>query len=317
MGTISQEMLALGEKAKKAARLLRNVSTHDKNDALIKMSDALVDHLPKIIEANQQDIAAAKKNGLAEPLIERLTLNEDRVLGMVSGLRQVADLSDPLTITDEEWTIENGLRITRRPVPLGVLGIIYESRPNVTADASALGLKAGNAVILRGGKEALNSNLAIGKALQDGLAQSNIPIDAIQVIPSADRKYSTELMTMNDYVDCLIPRGGQGLIQAVKKNASVAVIETGAGNSHLYIENSADIQMAKDILFNAKTQRPSVCNAIETLVIDKEIADTHLVEFMQPLLDAHVEIYGDKHLQQLIPEVQAADEQIYHEEFPR
>lgn len=312
---ISQEMLAFGENAKKAARLLRKASTTDKNEALLKMSDALVSNLSKIIAANQQDIAAAKENGLAEPLIERLTLNEQRIMGMVSGLRQVADLSDPLTVTDEEWTIENGLRISRRRTPLGVLGIIYESRPNVTADASALGLKAGNAVILRGGKEALNSNLAIGEALQEGLAASNIPVEAIQVIPSADRKFSNELMTMNDYVDCLIPRGGQGLIQAVKKNATVAVIETGAGNSHLYIEKSADIQMAKDILFNAKTQRPSVCNAIETLVIDREIANTHLIEFMQPLLDAHVRIYGDEHVQALLPEVEAADDELYAEEF--
>lgn len=315
MANISNEMLALGQKAKEAARVLRKASTRDKNDGLLKMADALTENMATIVEANKKDIAAARENGLAEPLIERLTLNEDRVLGMVSGLRQVADLKDPLTVTDEEWTIENGLRITRRPVPLGVLGIIYESRPNVTADASALGLKAGNAVILRGGKEALNSNLAIGEALQVGLEKSKLPVEAIQVIPSADRKFSTELMTMNDYVDCLIPRGGQGLIQAVKNNASVAVIETGAGNSHLYIENSADIQMAKDILFNAKTQRPSVCNAIETLIIDKNIADSHLVEFMQPLLDAHVEVYGDKHVQKLLPEVQAADDDRYHEEF--
>lgn len=315
MVEFSNEMLFFGKKAKDAARVLRKASSADKNNALEKMAQALDDHTEEIIQANEKDREIARENGLAEPLIERLTLDAGRILGMVSGLRQVLALADPLTVTDEEWTIENGLRISRRPVPLGVLGIIYESRPNVTADASALALKAGNAVILRGGKEAINSNLAIETALQSGLAESNIPVEAVQVIPDTDRKYSNELMTMNDYVDALIPRGGQGLIQAVLANATVPVIETGAGNSHVYIEKTADLEMAKNILHNSKTHRPSVCNAAETVIVDREFADQHLEELLQPLVEDKVALYGDDATQKLVSEAEKARDEHYHEEF--
>lgn len=315
MVKISNEMLSLGKKAKEAARALRKASSADKDNALEQMARSLDDHTEEIIQANQKDIETARENGLAEPLIERLTLDEGRVLGMVSGLRQVLALDDPLTVTDEEWVIENGLRIGRRPVPLGVIGIIYESRPNVTADASALALKAGNAVILRGGKEALNSNLAIEAALQEGLAASDLPSEAIQVIPDTDRKYSNELMTMNDYVDTLIPRGGQGLIQAVLANATVPVIETGAGNSHVYIEKTADLEMAKNILHNSKTHRPSVCNAAETVIVDREFADQYLEELLQPLIEDHVALYGDETAQGLVTGMEEATDETYYEEF--
>ncbi len=315
MVELSNEMLSLGKKAKEAARLLRKASSADKDNALEQMARSLDEHTENIIQANQKDIDTARENGLAEPLIERLTLDEGRVLGMVSGLRQVLALDDPLTVTDEEWVIENGLRIGRRPVPLGVIGIIYESRPNVTADASALALKAGNAVILRGGKEALNSNLAIEAALQEGLAASELPVEAIQVIPDADRKYSNELMTMNDYVDTLIPRGGQGLIQAVLANATVPVIETGAGNSHVYIEKTADLEMAKNILHNAKTHRPSVCNAAETVIVDLEFAEKHLEELLQPLVEDQVALYGDVKAQALVTGMEEATDETYYEEF--
>lgn len=247
MSNISQEMLQLGKKAKEAAKKLAKLSVTDKNQALDEMANALAEYKTEIITANQKDIELSRENGLSEALIERLTLNEQRIDGMVANIRKIATLVDPLAVTDTEWVIENGLRIGRRRVPLGVIGIIYESRPNVTADASALTLKSGNAIILRGGKEALNSNLAIEKALKAGLEKSNVPVEAIQVIPNTDRKYSNELMTMNDYVDCLIPRGGHGLIQAVVKNATVPVIETGEGNDHLYIEKTADVAMASKI----------------------------------------------------------------------
>jgi glutamate-5-semialdehyde dehydrogenase len=315
MTTLSSEMTELGIKAKEAALKLGRLTEQDKNEALLEMAQSLEKHTKTIILANQKDIERAQNNGLAEPLVERLTLNEKRIQSMVAGLRQVASLPDPLTVTDEEWVNTDGLRIARRRVPLGVLGIIYESRPNVTADASALALKAGNATILRGGSEAISSNLAIAKALQKGLDASKLPKETIQIISNTDRKYSNELMQMDDYVDTLIPRGGQGLIQAVKKNATIPVIETASGNCHLYIENTADIKMAADILFNAKTQRPSVCNAIETLIIDEKIAETELENFLQPLIEAHVEIRGDQKTQDLVENVQPTTEEDYKEEF--
>lgn len=315
MTDFSQEMIELGKNAKEASRLLARLTTADKNDALFQMAAALELNMEKIIQANKKDIEIARENGLTEPLIERLTLNEARIQGMVSGIKQVASLPDPLTVTDSEWVNDNGLRISRRRVPLGVIGIIYESRPNVTADASALCLKSGNATILRGGSEAIHSNLAIADALQDGLSESNVPKEAIQVLRNTDRKYSNELMRMTDYVDALIPRGGQGLIRAVKENATVPVIETASGNCHLYIENTADIKMAADILFNAKTQRPSVCNAVETLVIDQEIAEKELAGFLQPLIDANVEIRGDKKTKELVQGVTESTDEDYAEEF--
>lgn len=315
MTDFSQEMIELGKNAKEASRLLARLTTADKNDALFQMAAALELNMEKIIQANKKDIEIARENGLTEPLIERLTLNETRIQVMVSGIKQVASLPDPLTVTDSEWVNDNGLRISRRRVPLGVIGIIYESRPNVTADASALCLKSGNATILRGGSEAIHSNLAIADALQDGLSESNVPKEAIQVLRNTDRKYSNELMRMTDYVDTLIPRGGQGLIRAVKENATVPVIETASGNCHLYIENTADIKMAADILFNAKTQRPSVCNAVETLVIDQEIAEKELAGFLQPLIDANVEIRGDKKTKELVQGVTESTDEDYAEEF--
>lgn len=315
MTDFSQEMIELGKNAKEASRLLARLTTADKNDALFQMAAALELNMEKIIQANKKDIEIARENGLTEPLIERLTLNEARIQGMVSGIKQVASLPDPLTVTNSEWVNDNGLRISRRRVPLGVIGIIYESRPNVTADASALCLKSGNATILRGGSEAIHSNLAIADALQDGLSESNVPKEAIQVLRNTDRKYSNELMRMTDYVDALIPRGGQGLIRAVKENATVPVIETASGNCHLYIENTADIKMAADILFNAKTQRPSVCNAVETLVIDQEIAEKELAGFLQPLIDANVEIRGDKKTKELVQGVTESTDEDYAEEF--
>lgn len=315
MTELSTQMKNIGDNAKKAARQLARLSSKDKTNALHAMADSLEAATNEIIAANTKDIEIARENGLAEPMIERLTLDKSRVQGMVSGVRQVASIDDPLAVTDAEWINENGLRISRRRVPLGVVAIIYESRPNVTADASALALKAGNATILRGGSEALHSNIAIEKALKAGLEKTNVPVEAIQVIPSTDRQYSNELMTMNGYVDCLIPRGGQGLINAVKKNATVPIIETGAGNSHLYIENTADPKMAKDILFNAKVQRPSVCNAIETLLIDEKIAAEHLKDFVEPLLEAGVELRGDRKAQSLVKEIKEAVADDYYEEY--
>ena len=315
MTKISAEMKKLGQQAKEAAAVLARLSVTEKNVGLIAMADSLEAHQQDILAANEQDIVLARESGLAEPLVERLTINAERVKGMADNIRKIASLDDPLAVTDNEWVIENGLRIGRRRVPLGVVAIIYESRPNVTADASALTLKSGNAIILRGGKEALNSNLAIEKALKLGLEKTKVPLHAVQVIPSSDRLYSNELMTMNDYVDCLIPRGGRNLIQTVVKNATVPVIETGEGNDHLYIEQSADVEMAKKILLNAKVQRPSVCNAVETVLIDRTFAEAHLQELMQALLEKEVELRGDAYTVDQIPAIKSVTEEDWDTEF--
>lgn len=311
---IDSRLEKMGTQAKETAYQLGQLTAVEKNEALLFMSKALEKNTKNILNANQEDIKEARKNGISEALIERLTLTEDRIKAMQDGLEQIANLDDPVGQSDEGWVTEDDLRIQKRRVPLGVIGIIYESRPNVTVDASALCLKAGNAVILRGGKEALKSNLAIEHALKEGLRNSAVPETAIQVIPDPDRELSTQLMQYNDAIDCLIPRGGAGLIQTVLKQATVPVIETGVGNCHIYIENSADVKKASDILFNAKVQRPSVCNAVETLVIDEEIADQHLFEFAKRLTQAGVEIRGDEKVQALIPEATAATEEDYAEE---
>lgn len=311
---IDQRLEKMGLQAKEASKKISQLQTVEKNEALLKMADALEKNTKQILEANQKDIDVARENGLNETLIERLTLTEERVQAMQDGLIQIANLKDPVGQVDEGWVTEDGLRISKRRVPLGVIGIIYESRPNVTVDASALCLKAGNAVILRGGKEALNSNLAIEKALKEGLENSAVPVEAIQVIPVADREISTQLMQYNDVVDCLIPRGGAGLIQAVLKTATVPVIETGEGNTHIYIEKTADVKKASDIVFNAKVQRPSVCNAVETLVVDEEFADANLSELATRLIEAGVEIRGDEKVQELVSEAKAATEEDYAEE---
>lgn len=311
---IDHRLEKMGIQAKESAMKISQLQTVEKNEALLAMADALENNMKEILEANQKDIEEARKNRLNEALIERLTLTEDRVVAMQDGLIQIANLKDPVGQVDEGWVTEDGLRISKRRVPLGVIGIIYESRPNVTVDASALCLKAGNAVILRGGKEALNSNLAIEKALKEGLKNSAVPVEAIQVIPVADREISTQLMQYNEVVDCLIPRGGAGLIQAILKTATVPVIETGEGNTHIYIEKTADVAKASDILFNAKVQRPSVCNAVETLVVDEEFADAHLSEFAARLIEVGVEIRGDEKVRELVSEAKAVTNEDYADE---
>lgn len=312
---INQTLIQWGKAAKKAARQLRRVSENDKNQALIAISDALIERKQEVLDANQKDLDEGRANGLRESLLERLTLNDSRIEAMANGLRQIEALADPTLITDKAWINRDGLRISKRRVPLGVIGMIYESRPNVTVDASALCLKAGNAVILRGGKEALNSNQALVTIIQDALASTNVPKEAVQLINDSSRELASQFMQLNQYVDCLIPRGGAGLIRAVLNQATVPVIETGEGNCHLYIHNDADIDKARNILINAKTQRNSVCNAIESLLIDEEIANSHLREFIDALADYDVEIRADKKGQALIAEAELASDEDYHAEY--
>ncbi|WP_411842579.1 glutamate-5-semialdehyde dehydrogenase [Salinicoccus sp. HZC-1] len=305
----------LGTKAKQAAKVLRGLSATEKNEALSAMMESLKNNEEKILSANKIDIENGKENGLTDALIERLTLTEDRLAGMAEGLDQMTKLVDPTTQSDGQWVNDQGLKIGKVRVPLGVIGIIYESRPNVTVDASGLCLKAGNAVILRGGKEALNSNQAIIEALQEGLAKTSVPETSIQLITDPSRELAAKFMKFNECVDCLIPRGGAGLIQAVLKQATVPVIETGTGNCHLYVHESADLEMAKSLLINSKTHRVSVCNALETLLVDKSAAAEMLPELGKALLEAGVEIHGDEETCNLIPEATPATEEDYSQEY--
>lgn len=305
----------LGRQAKAAARVVRLLSAQAKNDALEAIAVALLEQQTEILAANERDLENGRQNGLTTALLERLTLTEARIQGMVDGLRQIAALPDPILKTDSQWVNKDGLRISRRRVPLGVVGIIYESRPNVTVDASALCLKAGNAVILRGGKEALESNQAIVEAVQAGLAKSKVPSTAVQLITDPSRELATEFMQLNQYVDCLVPRGGAGLIQAVLRQATVPVIETGVGNCHLYVHSEADFEQAYNILLNGKLQRPSVCNALENLLVDAEFAEKFLPEATAALIDAGVEILGDEKVVELVPQATLATDEDYATEF--
>ena len=305
----------MGQQAKTAANQLRKTKATIKNQALLAMEAALYKHEALIIKANQDDINRAKENGLTAPMIERLTLTPDRIKGMADSIHQIAQLADPVGYIEEMKLSEDGLKIGKQRVPLGVIGIIYESRPNVTADAAALCFKSGNAVILRGGKEALQSNQAILAALQEGLVSAGLSADTIQLITDPSRELAAEFMRLNQYLDCLIPRGGAGLIQNVLKNATVPVIETGVGNCHLYIDKDADLKMATRILVNAKADRPSVCNAIENLIVHQSVADEYLPVFAEALSAYHVEIRGDEKTRALLPGSVAATEEDYDTEF--
>lgn len=305
----------MGRQAKAAANILRKTKTAKKNQALRAMAAALLSNLAAIIAANEKDIANAEARGLTPPMIERLTLTPARIQAMADSIHQIAILPDPVGYIEEIKTNEDGLRIGKQRVPLGVIGIIYESRPNVTADAAALCFKSGNTVILRGGKEALESNQAILAALREGLKAVDLPIETIQLITDPSRELATAFMQMNDYLDCLIPRGSAGLIQSVLKNATVPVIETGVGNCHLYIDKEADLEMATRILLNAKCDRPSVCNAIENLIVHADVAAQFLPIFAKALKTYNVEIRGDEQTCAIIPDAIPVTEEDYDTEF--
>lgn len=305
----------MGAKAKESARVL-SVAGSKKDLALNSIADALIEHKDEIIKANNIDIEYGKEIGLTPSLIDRLTLGEDRIKGMADGVRKVSSLPDPIGNVISGNTLPNGLTVTRVQVPLGVIGIIFEARPNVTADAASLCLKAGNAVILRGGKEAINSNKAIAKIMRDAVEKVGLPKDSIQLIEDTTRQSSTELMQLSDYLDVLIPRGGAGLIKAVVENSKVPVIETGVGNCHVYVDKYADIDMASEIIFNAKTSRPSVCNAIETILVHKDIAKDALPKIKEKLDTKNVQIRGCKTTKEILgDDIVDAEESDYYTEF--
>lgn len=306
----------LGSNAVKVKKILAVADTGKKNAALAKISRALIENSDKIIEANQKDLAAARENGMSVSMQDRLMLNEDRIKGIASAVDELIKLEDPIGKVDNGSVRPNGMRITKIRVPMGVIGMIYESRPNVTADAATLCLKTGNAVILRGGKEAYNSNKCICEIMRDAVEKAGFPKDIIQFVDDTTREVTTELMKCDKYLDLLIPRGGAGLIKAVTKNATVPVIETGTGNCHLYVDESADIEMAVNITDNAKTQRPSVCNAIETLLVHKNIAEKFLPAVKKKLDEHNVEIRGCAETKRILGDcVVPATEEDYATEF--
>lgn len=305
----------LGANAKKASRVLA-VAKKEKNEALKNIAQALVENADVIIKANSIDIENGKSSGLSDAMIDRLSLDEKRIEGIAQGVSEIIAMPDPVGKVLSGNTLSNSLNITKVTVPLGVIGIIFESRPNVTADAAALCLKAGNCVILRGGKEAINSNKAIVKIMREAIKEAGLPEDCINLVEDTTRQSSVELMELSDYLDVLIPRGGAGLIKAVVNNAKVPVIETGVGNCHAYVDESADIEMASNIVLNAKTSRVSVCNALETLLVHEKIADKALPAIYDKLKNKNVEIRGCEKTAQILGEcVTVATDDDYATEF--
>lgn len=306
----------LGKKAKSAETAIASAPTALKNSALAAISKALIAKTELIINENAKDLAAAKENGMSESMQDRLKLDERRIAGIAKAVDELIALNDPIGHIVEGITRPNGLQIIKTRVPLGVIGIIFESRPNVTVDAAALCLKTGNAVILKGGKEAINSNICLCNIMREAVAEVGLPSDIIQLVEQTSREATAELMKLNEYLDVLIPRGGAGLIQAVVKQATVPVIETGTGNCHVYVDASADLEMAVNIADNGKTQRPSVCNAVESLLVHKDCAEKYLPMISERLAQHNVKLYGcDKTIAILGDSVEKATEAEYAKEF--
>ena len=305
----------LGMNAKEASYDLGIASTTEKNKALELMASALLNERQEIINENKKDLDIAIEKGTSKAMLDRLSLNEDRIEGMAKGLMNLIALDDPIGEVIEMWKRPNGIQIGKQRVPMGVIGIIYEARPNVTCDAAGLCLKTGNAVILRGGSEAINSNKAIVKILRKALKESDLPQDSIQLVEDTSRETATKMMKLNEYIDVLIPRGGAGLIQAVVKNATVPVIETGVGNCHIYVDEVCDFEMAKNIIVNAKTSRPAVCNAAEKMLINEKIAKDFLPIICEALKEKEVEIRGDEKVKAIIEEVSCATEEDWRKEY--
>lgn len=305
----------MGQKAVDAKYVLGRLTKEEKNRALEDTADALSAEQEKILTANAKDIEAGEAGGMHPGLLDRLRLTKERIEAMAEGLREIAALEDPVGEVMESFTRPNGLKIEKRRVPMGVIGIIYESRPNVTADAFGLCFKAGNAVILKGGSDAIHSNVAIAQVIRGALAKNGITPDAVQLIADTDRSVASAFMKLNRYVDVLIPRGGAGLIRAVVENSTVPVIETGTGNCHVYVDKDADPEMAVKIIYNAKTQRIGVCNACESIVIHEAARDKVLPALARALRSKNVQMRGDEGVASFIPDCVPAQEEDYGKEY--
>ena len=308
-------ILEICQKAKAASTEMAKLTAEEKNIALCRMANAIEANMEKILAANSVDIEAAKDKGLKASLLDRLALDQKKVQGMAKEMKEVSALPDPIGTILSTWTRPNGLIISQVRVPLGVVGVIYESRPNVTADSASICIKSGNAVILRGGSDALNSNVAIVEILRDAISMTNVPVDAIQIVNSADRKDAQELMRMREYIDVLVPRGGADLIKTVVETSRIPVIETGTGNCHVYVEEDADLQKATPIVINSKCQRPGTCNAAEKLLVHQKIAKIYLPIVITELRKNGVEVRGDKETRKIMPEVKEATEQDWYTEY--
>lgn len=309
------KIIELCQKSCSVKPILQSLTTEQKNQALYKAAECLLQQTDKILAANALDMAAAIENGMSQAMQDRLRLQENRIAAMAEGLRQIAALEDPIGEVLEAFERPNGLQISKQRVPFGVIGIIYESRPNVTADAFGLCFKTGNAVILKGGSDALHSNVAITEVIQDALEQCNIPKECILLVNSKSREATMELLQMRDYIDVLIPRGGAGLIRSVLQNSAIPVIETGTGNCHIYVDKDCDITKAIPIIINAKTQRIGVCNACESLVVHQDIAESFLPVLKNELLQKSVEMRGDAYVCETIEEAVPATEEDYGTEY--
>lgn len=309
------DLTLLGQQAQASARKLALLDTKEKNRLLVAMAQALVTATPEILAANEKDLAQAVANGISETMQDRLRLTKERIAEMAAGIKEVVDLPDPIGEVEKMWKNEDGLLIGRQKVPLGVIGIIYESRPNVTTDAASLCFKTGNAVILRGGKEAFASNQVLVEILQQALIKEGFTPHVIQFVTDTSHEVATEMMRLTEYLDVLIPRGGAGLIKRVKETATVPVIETGTGNNHVYIDKDAQLDMAAAIVDNAKTQRPSVCNAMETLLIHEAVAAEFLPVIAKKLAQHQVELHGDERACQYVPEALPATEADWSTEY--
>lgn len=312
---MNEILVQLGENAKEAEVILRSLGTAKKNQVLEAVADALVKNTDTLLQANFIDVENGRSNHMPEGLVDRLLLTSERIAAMAEGLRQVAALEDPIGEVIGMKKRPNGLLIGQKRVPLGVIGIIYEARPNVTADAFALCFKTGNAVILKGGSDAIHSNEAIVNCIRTALEENGITADAIQLIRDTSRETASEFMKMNQYVDVLIPRGGRGLIQAVVNNSTIPVIETGTGNCHIYVDETADLEMAANIVINAKTQRVGVCNACESLLVHEKVKDEFLPVLAQKLRQKHVQMRADDRARALIPDAVKATEEDWGTEY--
>lgn len=313
--TIAEKIAKIAADAHQASFAMARLSSGAKNDLLIGMAGALVENRRMLMEENEKDLAAGEKKGLSAAMLDRLMLNEARVKGMADGLCEVANLPDPVGEVTGMWKRPNGLMVGKMRIPLGVIAMIYEARPNVTADAAALCLKAGNAVVLRGGSEAIHSNLAVADILRREMVKRDIPEEALSIIPFTDRQGVLEMLKQEEFIDLVIPRGGEGLIRFVVENSKIPVIKHYKGVCHLFVDASCDFDSAEKIIINAKTQRPGVCNALETLLIHKEIAETFVPRIYQTLSGLKVELRGDECFRQFAPQAKPADEDDWHAEY--
>ena len=308
-------LISMGQKAKEASYELGVASPGQKNEALTFMAEELIKAKEEIIKANEIDRQNAIKKGITYALLDRLSLDDSRIEAMAQGLLDIVKLQDPVGEVTNMWQMPNGLQIGQKRVPIGVLGIIYESRPNVTSDAAGLCLKSGNAVILRGASDAINSNKAVAKALVAGIKRSGLPQDCVQLLEDTSRETAREMMRLNNYIDVLIPRGGAGLIKSVVQNATVPVIETGTGNCHIFVDETADLEMAKAIVLNAKVQRPGVCNAAEKLLVHESIANEFLPTIVKALRENGVEVRGCDKAQAIVDDIKVIEEPEWHQEY--